>query len=172
MLVFSGAGSGGRVKHCMTLIPSVFIETSGLPSMLKRACMSSLLFGVSVQIFIPPSCSTSPALPDPPSFTSFQVSTPQDISRATPRSMKPPVPLVVVLVMLDVAVLFVGCALRRPSRTEMEANVLSPDILYTIPLCGICVWQQLAPMSLWRVLGWRGLRIWDRFVAPGGCQWG
>lgn len=139
MLVFSRAGSSGQVKYCMTLSPSTFIETSGLPSMLKRACLSSLSFGISVLIFIPPSHLMSPALLDPPSFTSFWVSTPQDISRATLCSMKPSVPLVVILIMLNVVVLFISCALHRPSCTKMEADVLSPDVLYMIPLCGICV---------------------------------
>ncbi|PBK68221.1 hypothetical protein ARMSODRAFT_1040524 [Armillaria solidipes] len=86
------------------------------------------VFVVGVPIFIPPSRSTSPALLDPPSLLSFWVSPPQDNARALPRSRNPPVPIVVVLVVLDVAVLVVG-------------------------LCGIRVRKRLAPMSMWTLLG-------------------
>lgn len=150
------------MKQCTTLIPSTFLEPLGLFSMLKRACLSSLSFSIGILIFIPPSCSTSPALLDPPPFTSFWVTTPQDSAMAMPHSIKPPVPLVVVLIVLDVAVLIVGCALCRPSCTEMEVNVLFLDILHTIPLHKICVWQRLALMSLWRVL-----ERWDCKFEPG-----
>ncbi len=128
LLALGGVGSGGQANRCMVVILAEFIAPEGPPSMSRRVCSSSLSFSVDVPIFIPPSRSTSPALLDPPSLLSFRVCPSQDNSRAPPRSRNPPVPVVVLVVVLNVAVLVVGCALRGPSRAEMAADVRSPDV--------------------------------------------
>ncbi|SJL13673.1 uncharacterized protein ARMOST_17121 [Armillaria ostoyae] len=155
MLVFGGVGSGGREKCHMAMIPSTFIAPSGLPSMLKSACTSSLSFGIGILTFIPPSRSTSPALLKPPSLLSFWVSPPQNSARAPPHSINPPAPVVAVIVVLGVGILIVGSALRGPSRAEMTTDIESPDVWHTLVACGIRVQQRLAPMSMWGVQGRR-----------------
>ncbi len=153
MLALGGVGSGGQANHCMAVILAEFIAPEDPPSMSRRVCSSSLSFGVGVPIFIPPSRSTSPALLDPPSLPSFRMSPTQDNARAPPRSRNPPVPIVVVVVVPNVAVFVVGCALRGPSRAEMAADVISPDVYYTLVVCEIRVRKRLAPMSIWTLLG-------------------
>ncbi|PBK72212.1 hypothetical protein ARMSODRAFT_1016188 [Armillaria solidipes] len=116
----------------MAVIPGAFVVPSSLPSTLKGACLSSLSSGIGVPIFTPPSHSTSPALLDPPSFLSFQVSPPQDNTRAPPHSIGPPAPVVIVLVVLDVGVLVVSYALCGPSRAEMATDIQSWDVMHSV----------------------------------------
>lgn len=141
MLELGGAGGGGQEKYCMSIISSVFVAPMGLSNMLKSACSSLLSFSVGVPIFTLPSCSMSPALLDHPLPFSFQVSPPQDNARVPLHSMGLPTPIVVLAVVLSVAILVVGCALRGTSRAKMGADIESLDILCTVVVCGICVWQ-------------------------------
>lgn len=173
MLVFGGLGSGGQGKHRAAIFLVAIMMPSGPPSIPRKGCSSSLSFGVSVPIIIPPSRSTPPILPRHPSPFSFQVSLSQSNSRAPPHSIDPPTPVVIVIVVFSVADLVIGCVLRGPSCAEIGADIESPDILYTVVVHRICVWQRLAlilmrrglPRSAW---GWASYSLqWWVLVGRG-----
>lgn len=113
--MFGGSGSGGQGKHRAAIFLVEIMMPSCPPSIPRKGCLSSLSFGVSIPIIIPPSRSTPPVLPRHPSPFSFQVSLPQSNARALPHSIDLPTPTVVVIIVFSVAILVIGCAFRGPS---------------------------------------------------------
>ncbi|KAK0235514.1 hypothetical protein EDD85DRAFT_792334 [Armillaria nabsnona] len=161
LLDFGRAGSGGRGSGRTGMVVGTIIALSSPPSMPKKAWLSLLSFIVGIPISVPPSSSTSPTFQRAPSTLSFPGIPPLDLPMALLQSITVPAPVVVVVA---------SFALRSASRTEMMADVESPDILHTLGVCRSHGRQQLAPILMWEVVGWPGWG-WEPVFRGCGRAW-
>lgn len=148
MLRFGQASGGGRGNGPGIVVLSTFVAPSICPSKSKRACLSSSSCAVGVPIFVLPCSLMSPTLQCVPSTLSFTSSPPPAVPMATHQSTAAPV-----VVVLMVVVIMASRAFDSLSRTQMMADVESPDALHTLVVCGSRMQERLAPMSMWEVLG-------------------
>lgn len=100
-------------------------------AVVQRRC-PNLYPAIPLNVSCPPGSSITLLLPGEPSPGQRKGTTSQYGSAP---------PIVVLAVVLSVAILVVGCALRGTSRAKMGADIESLDILCTVVVHGIRVWR-------------------------------